>query len=95
MVRVDDSRYREVMGCTPRGRKVWEFRLPFFGDGQMMDGDRPDVFAWTRKFGPDRENLFFVTEECDWRKARKLAAKYAESQGLSLVEVKVPEGRKL
>ena len=96
MVKVDDSLYREVAGCHPEGRKVWEFRIPFSGRGQTLDVKPPNVRAWEERFGRDRwgqqveENPSFSTHECDWKKARKLAVKYAASMGVSLVEVKVP-----
>ena len=87
MVKVDDSLYREVVGRPPEGRRVWDFRVPFFGHGQMIDGKRPEWSDWRDRFG--KENLSFSTHECDWKKARKIAVKYAARRGLSLVEVKV------
>ena len=96
MVKGDDSLYREVAGCPPRGRRVWEFRIPFCGRGQTLDGKPPCMKGWDERFGRDwgqlDENPSFFTHECDWKKARKIAVKYAAKLGVSLVEVKVPEG---
>ena len=97
-MRVDDSRYREVMGCRPRGRRAWAFRIPFFGCGQALDGKSPDVRAWKERFAHQvllcdisvPENPSFSIPECDWKKARKIAVKYAASLGVSLVEVEIP-----
>lgn len=92
-MKIDESRYREVMGCPPEGRRAWEFRLSFFAEGQTLNGKRPEVSAWVEKFGDNKENLYFSTHECDWKKARKLAASHASRLGLSVVEVRVPEDK--